>query len=112
VVWVGADSPTPTKLLAGQSAVPIWAKLMREVRKERPPPLHVVPSSLRAVDVCDETGKLASGYCPHISRVLVRKSTQLARCDETRHLDSMTCIEEDGNEVCTLIEDGDGEENH
>jgi penicillin-binding protein 1B len=105
VVWIGADSPLPTGLLAGDTAVPIWARLMNEVRRNRPPPRHAMPASLVRVDICNDSGRLATPYCPNTSRVVVRRDTVVEPCRMFEHLVGIACAGGSGNGDCTFVID-------
>jgi penicillin-binding protein 1B len=67
VVWVGFDDNRDLNLEGAHSALPIWTEFMkraarmRAYRDARPfqPPAGVV-----AVDLCADSGQLATSYCP------------------------------------------------
>jgi penicillin-binding protein 1B len=85
VIWIGADDPLPTGLLAGDMAVPVFARMMREVRKDRPPPPRRIAGTLKRALVCDESGKEAGMLCPRASSQLVRATTRIEPCDLFEH---------------------------
>jgi penicillin-binding protein 1B len=67
VVWVGFDDNRDLNLEGARSALPIWAEFMTRASKIAPynqaKPFRV-PAGVRTVEVCSESGDLATPYCP------------------------------------------------
>ena len=72
VVWVGFDSPA-TKLqgvyrYGGTAAAPIWGRMMAGVAAARPElgrAMFAVPSGIRMIELCLDSGQRAGPGCPH-----------------------------------------------
>ena len=64
-VWVGFDQPQPILRngFAGDIAVPLWAKYMKDATKGDKPVWFPQPKGIVAVDVCRLSGKLPNAGC-------------------------------------------------
>ena len=68
IVWVGFDDDRQLNLEGARSALPIWAEFMkqaaafRQYRDARP---FQEPAGITSVEICDESGQLATPYCPN-----------------------------------------------
>ncbi|MGQ0704422.1 MAG: penicillin-binding protein 1A [Gemmatimonadales bacterium] len=66
-VWMGFDKKTAIKSNAdgGRLAAPAWAAMMREVyERRRPPPPWIMPEGIIELEIDEQTGFLATPYCP------------------------------------------------
>lgn len=72
-VWVGLDSPE-LKLGPGgtgsEIALPFWADFMKTIYEELklPHKNFVQPSEVVNLDICQDTGKIATNFCPNVLR--------------------------------------------
>jgi 1A family penicillin-binding protein len=67
-VWVGFDQPQPIapNAYAGEIAVPIWARFMREATRGQKPRWLDRPASVVGVNVCRLSGRLPAGGCEEV----------------------------------------------
>ncbi|NOZ60642.1 MAG: PBP1A family penicillin-binding protein [Calditrichaeota bacterium] len=87
-VWVGFDDPAKS-LGNGQAgsvvALPIWARFMKaahDTLKLPPLPFEMPPGVVR-VDICKETKKLATEFCPEVvSEIFKRENAPTQKCDK------------------------------
>ena len=66
-VWFGYDTPRPIGRAAsgGRLAAPAWTALMNEIYARRPVPAPWPrPSELKAAEIDNTTGYLATAFCP------------------------------------------------
>lgn len=64
-VYIGHDDPKKTVgIPGGQISGPIWANFMAEALKDVPDEGFPVPDNIVTVDVCSDTGLLATAYSP------------------------------------------------
>jgi 1A family penicillin-binding protein len=70
-VWVGFDKPRTIfkNGFAGQLAVPMWARFMKEATRANGPVWFVPPTKLVAVEVCRLSGKLPVAGCRNAASV-------------------------------------------
>ncbi len=87
-VWVGFDDPTKS-LGPGQSgavvALPIWARFMKAAHDtlQLPPLPFEMPPGVVRVDICKDTKKLATEYCPNvISELFKAENAPTQKCDK------------------------------
>jgi penicillin-binding protein 1A len=66
-VWVGYDQPRTiaTNGYAGDLAVPIWARFMKQATKGDEPTWFRAPATVKGVDICRISGKLPVDGCRH-----------------------------------------------
>lgn len=64
VVWVGTDQNQATQLTGSKAALPIWVKLMKELRRGDPPPSDPMPEGLERHTLCAETLQRVGETCP------------------------------------------------
>jgi penicillin-binding protein 1B len=79
VVWVGFDDGSDLNLEGAKSALPIWADFMRRASRmsqyagarefQRPP-------GVSSVEICQDSGLLASPSCPRVRREVFISGTQ------------------------------------
>ena len=86
-VWIGMDNPA-IRLGPKQSgaivALPVWAQFMKGVYDElewEGSPFEVPEESVKFVNVCSETHKLATEYCTPIREVFKPGTEPTERCD-------------------------------
>ena len=67
-VWVGFDKPRTiiANGFAGELAVPMWARYMKQATSGDKPVAFKAPQGLTAVNVCRETGKLPGAFCERV----------------------------------------------
>ncbi len=65
VVWTGFDKPTPIYrgAFGSELALPVWVQIMNAAAALTPPKEIAVPRGLKKVDVCAESGELATNRC-------------------------------------------------
>ena len=83
---------------------------MHRVRKNRPPPPYPMPPSLREEVVCNMSGHVATSYCPHASRVVVRRDTSIPSCELFDHLEGIACAGDRNGECSFVIDESHDEE--
>ncbi|NIS39100.1 PBP1A family penicillin-binding protein, partial [Candidatus Saccharibacteria bacterium] len=70
-VWVGLDSPE-MKLGRGQTgsraALPFWAEFMKNIYDTLniPHENFIQPPEVITLDICEDSGKVATDFCPHV----------------------------------------------
>ncbi len=64
-VWAGFDKPSPIYrgAFGSQVALPVWVNVMNAAAQVLPPKDIPVPSGLRKVEICTESGELATDRC-------------------------------------------------
>ncbi len=64
-VWAGFDKPSPIYrgAFGSQVALPVWVNVMNAAAQAMPPKDIPVPSGLRKVEICTESGELATDRC-------------------------------------------------
>ena len=67
-VWVGFDKPRTiiANGFAGELAVPMWARYMKQATAQDKAEAFKAPQGLTAVSVCRETGKLPGALCERV----------------------------------------------
>ena len=79
VVWVGFDDGHDLNLEGAKSALPIWAGFMKSaaaLRHYRDARVFQPPAGVTSVDVCSDSGELASPYCPRTHFEVFIKGTE------------------------------------
>ena len=83
-VWVGNDNDSvPVGGTGGRIAGPIWARFMRGALANVPPKDFAQPVGVVRVNVCTESGLLASPNCPSVSEVFVKGTEPSMMCPGT-----------------------------
>jgi len=87
-VWVGLDNPAMT-LGPGQtgarSALPIWAPFMKVAHDTLDLPIEYfkMPPGVVRIDICNQTKKRATEYCPDIvTEVFEMRNAPTEKCDK------------------------------
>ena len=67
-VWIGFDKPRTiiSNGFAGEIAVPMWARFMKQATANDEPQAFKSPKGLRAVNVCRQTGRLPGAFCDRV----------------------------------------------
>ena len=68
VVWVGFDDNRELNLEGSKSALPIWAEFMKKAatyREYRDVKQFKAPAGITTVQICTDSGQLATPYCPN-----------------------------------------------
>ncbi|MGE3705530.1 MAG: penicillin-binding transpeptidase domain-containing protein, partial [Vicinamibacterales bacterium] len=82
VVWVGFDDNQPVGLSGAQAALPIWTPFMRRALAGHPSASFDAPAGVTFVDVCPDTGKRPSPFCPRVmSESFLEGTEPLTACD-------------------------------
>jgi penicillin-binding protein 1A len=65
VVWTGFDKPSPIYrgAFGSQLAMPVWVQVMNAAAEDLPPKDIPMPKGLRKVEICSESGQLATNRC-------------------------------------------------
>ena len=77
-VWVGYDSlrTISENATGARMAIPVWANFIKRVYKQRPKPQDFrVPPGIDYETICEETGLLATQYCPKTRLEVFREGT-------------------------------------
>ncbi|MDP2728179.1 MAG: transglycosylase domain-containing protein, partial [Dehalococcoidia bacterium] len=83
-VWVGNSNNQPMRqTLSVLTAAPIWHDFMETVLKDTPAKVFTRPSGLEEVQVCADSGLLASSYCPRTVKEIFVKGTAPRKVDDT-----------------------------
>ena len=83
--WVGVDDPR-VSLGDGQAgsvaALPIWATFMKNVYDELGLPVmdFEMPKGVRRIEICSETKKLPTEYCPTTAEIFNIRYAPKTRC--------------------------------
>jgi len=67
VVWVGFDDNRELNLEGARSALPIWSEFMKRAAAFRPyrdAKAFPEPAGMTSVEICTQSGQLATPYCP------------------------------------------------
>ena len=84
-VWVGFDKPRTIirNGFAGELAVPMWARFMKQATAKDKPDTFVMPQGLTAVNVCRLSGQLPTPACDRvITEYFARGTTPTEVCRE------------------------------
>ena len=67
-VWIGYDKPRTiiSNGFAGELAVPLWARFMKQATKEDGPETFKSPEGLTAANVCRQSGQLPGPFCTRV----------------------------------------------
>jgi penicillin-binding protein 1B len=79
VVWVGFDDNRELNLEGARSALPVWAEFMTRAAKFKPyrdAKAFAPPSGIVNLQVCAETGQMASPFCTRIRSDVFIDGTQ------------------------------------
>jgi membrane carboxypeptidase/penicillin-binding protein len=76
LVWVGFDQRDVLRLSGAQAALPIWADFMRTALGVVPPALFEPPTSVTFRDVDAGNGRLATVWCPIVTREAFLAATE------------------------------------
>ncbi|MEZ5359254.1 MAG: PBP1A family penicillin-binding protein [Candidatus Zixiibacteriota bacterium] len=76
-VWVGFDDfiSIGRNMTGSANALPIWAGIMLAAHRELPVEDFDVPPGMIFMDVCEESGKLATEYCKSVVREVFTENT-------------------------------------
>ncbi|ADI02135.1 transglycosylase domain-containing protein [Syntrophothermus lipocalidus] len=76
-VWVGYDTQTRTvDLPGGRIAGPIWANFMRKASEKLPVEYFPVPDDIININICMDTGLVATESCPRVMKAAFVKGTE------------------------------------
>jgi len=76
-VWVGFDDNTPIgyNMTGSVNSLPIWTEIMLAAHKDKPIEDFEVPPGIIVVNICRETGKLATGFCRDVAQEIFTATT-------------------------------------
>jgi penicillin-binding protein 1A len=83
-VWVGFDDNTSIgyNMTGAVNALPIWTQVMLTAHQDKPVEDFEIPAGVIFADVCAESGKLATRYCPQVMTEVFTAATLPAdSCD-------------------------------
>jgi len=89
-VWVGIDNPLFTlgnNQYGSVAALPVWAKFMKAAHDTLglPPAKFERPDGIVELEICSETKKLATKYCPKTEKeIFIEKYKPTEYCDKHR----------------------------
>ncbi len=75
-VWVGYDKGESTNLVGGVVAGPIWAGLMQAAQSKAYKHDFYKPASIEVLNICLDSGLIASESCPRTSEMAFIKGTE------------------------------------
>ena len=91
-VWVGLDDPTESlgpHQTGARTALPIWARFMKMAYDslDLPDDDFEMPPGVVKLNICTETMKIATPYCPHqITEIFRRDTAPREKCPRHRRL--------------------------
>ena len=71
VVYVGNDQNQRLSGGGGQLAAPIWTKFAQQIHQDLPVRDFPIPTGIITIDICQETGLLATPFCPRTTEHFV-----------------------------------------
>ncbi|MCK5127360.1 MAG: PBP1A family penicillin-binding protein [candidate division Zixibacteria bacterium] len=83
-VWVGFDDfiSIGRNMTGSANGLPIWTKIMLAAHKDLPIEDFNVPDGMIFIDVCEESGKLATEYCRNvIQEIFTANTVPTEKCD-------------------------------
>ena len=101
-VWVGFDKPRTiiANGFAGELAVPMWARYMKQATAGDKAEAFKAPQGLTTVSVCRETGKLPGAFCERvITDYFVRGTAPSEVCAD--HNFYQVCVRAVGRDLCS-----------
>jgi len=75
-VWVGYDKTKATNLYGGTVAGPIWANFIQSASQKLPDESFIKPDNVDLVDICLDSGQLATDNCPRPSTMAFIAGTE------------------------------------
>lgn len=76
VVWVGYDKDENANLAGGVAAGPVWAQFMGEAVRNLYADDFEKPANIENINICLDTGLIASESCPRTSLMAFKKGTE------------------------------------
>ncbi|MDD4802612.1 MAG: PBP1A family penicillin-binding protein [Syntrophomonas sp.] len=73
-VWVGYDKGKAANLYGGSAAGPIWASFIHDASSKLPEEDFAKPAQVELLNICHDTGQVASEYCPRQSSMAFMKN--------------------------------------
>ncbi len=84
-VWIGFDKPRTiiSNGFAGELAVPLWARFMKQATEKDAPQTFKSPQGLTAANVCRQSGQLPGAFCDRvITEYFARGSAPTELCQQ------------------------------
>lgn len=75
-VWIGYDQDKNVNLTGGAVAGPIWANFLREASYKLNPVSFEIDNSLVQINICLDSGKVATEYCPRKNNMIFKPGTE------------------------------------
>jgi 1A family penicillin-binding protein len=75
-VWVGYDQGKPANLYGGTVAGPIWANFIHDASSKLPEESFNKPAQVKLLNICLDTGWVATEYCPRQSNMAFNKDKE------------------------------------
>lgn len=91
-VYVGCDhNERSLPGAANRIAAPIWADFMANALAERPPRDFQIPKEVVSIEICKDTGALATTFCPKKTEFFLAGTEPTAYCAKHRFIDLEIC---------------------
>lgn len=92
-VYIGDDRNHPLRGGGGAIAAPIWANFARKIHAKLPQKDFPIPSGIVTAEICQETGLLATPFCPRITESFLQENVPADYCVEHRRFNLRVCRE-------------------
>jgi 1A family penicillin-binding protein len=91
-VYVGCDhNERSLPGAANQIAAPIWANFMSSALQDRPALDFQIPKEITNVEICKDTGALATTFCPKKTEYFLTGTEPTTFCTKHRFIDLQIC---------------------
>lgn len=91
-VYVGCDhNERSLPGAANRIAAPIWADFMARALADQPPRDFTVPKEVTSIEICKDTGALATTFCPKHTEYFLTGTEPSAYCTKHRFIDLKIC---------------------
>lgn len=91
-VYVGCDhNERSLPGAANQIAAPIWAGFMNNALNGSPPRDFQIPKEIASIEICKETGALATTFCPKKTEYFLAGTEPTTYCAKHRFIDLEIC---------------------
>ncbi len=82
-VWVGIDERRSmgSGVTGAKGAIPIWVSAMKGLHKDKPVKKFSRPSGIVSKEVCEESYKVATDYCPETYSEIFMPDSSYEKCD-------------------------------
>lgn len=91
-VYVGCDhNERSLPGAANRIAAPIWAGFMANALADRPPRDFQIPKEVASIEICKDTGALATTFCPKKTEYFLAGTEPTTFCTKHRFIDLEIC---------------------